>query len=219
MVHHAKTTLLVPLALVTATVLATPRPALAQEGLAPPVAAAPSPTPGDGERDEVLHMRFSGKRLVVEMLTGALVGSLVAYGTFDALCEEGSDCFGAAFGAYAANTLVTPLAVWGTGHWMGGGGSLTWTYMGGLLPLAAFSAGPSSPDETYADTLQRTKVQLAVATFLLPVTTALLFEVSSQVHYARWMQLHGMANANLSMAPVFGRSGVEGLTLGTSFQF
>src|ERR1700733_4030101 len=83
------------------------------------------------------HARFSGKRLLVEILGGELVGGLATALTFRGLCD-GTDCFGSAMLAFGADVAVTPLAVWGIGKAMGGDGGLGYAYLGGSIALSPF---------------------------------------------------------------------------------
>ncbi|MCE9573733.1 MAG: hypothetical protein K8W52_11310 [Deltaproteobacteria bacterium] len=173
---------------------------------APAPAVPPPASTEDAARME--RARFSGKRMVVEILAGAAVGSLAAYATYKSLCD-GEDCLGAGLAGAGMNFAITPLAVWGVGRWMGGQGSLGWTYLGASAALAPFSA-PGPVDETPADTLQRVNIELAVSTLLLPVTSAAFFELSSHVRYARWRAAARAGDVTFGIAPSYGRRGVDG---------
>jgi len=127
--------------------------------------------------------RFSGKRFVVEILGGELVGSLVTGVTFNALCN-GRDCLGSAITAFGANVAVTPLAVWGIGQAMGGDGSLGYTYLGGSTALAAFSV-PGPVDESPSDALSRITVEAWVSSIMLAPCSAALYELTSHVKWSR----------------------------------
>lgn len=190
--------------------------ALADE--APPAAVAPAPAaaePGrNADADRMHRARFSGKRLLVEIVAGALVGSVVSYLTFEATCSDGDDCFGAAFLAFGANVAVTPIAVWGVGNLMDGQGSLGWTYLGASVALAPFSAtGPV--DETPAEALQRIKIELIVATIALPITSALLYELSSGLKFVRWRQ----RETAVGVTPIAGSGGIDGVMGAFSTRF
>ncbi len=126
---------------------------------------------------------FSGKRLVVEILAGELVGGLATALTFRGLCD-GTDCFGSAMVAFGANVAITPLAIWGAGNAMGGEGSLGYSYLGASLALTPFSI-TGSPDETPADALSRIEVEVAISSILLAPCSAILYEATSQVSWAR----------------------------------
>ncbi|HWU90315.1 MAG TPA: hypothetical protein VN253_23785 [Kofleriaceae bacterium] len=177
-------------------------PAADQQGRerAPAVEASPEmplpPTPT--HRD---HGRFSGKRLVVEALAGAVVGSLVGIGVYKA---AGGDSIGAAFAGLGSEIALTPVIVWGTGKAMGGRGTLGSAYLGGL---AAF-AGPSA-------TPQEAAISLAVGMALMPVTSAVIYEVSSHVRSKRFEAVA----SGVSIAPVAGPHGVSGVSAGLSFGF
>ena len=184
------------------------RDAFADDDEAPAAAVAPAAAeaPPSAEADRMHRARFSGKRLLVEIVAGALVGSVVSYLTFEATCSDGDDCFGAAFLAFGANVAITPIAVWGVGNLMDGQGSLGWTYLGASVALAPFSAtGPV--DETPAEALQRIKIELVVATIALPITSALLYELSSGLKFMRWRQ----REAAIGVTPIAGSGGIDGI--------
>jgi hypothetical protein len=185
---------------------------------APDAPVAPVVIPDPAEHERMTRARFSGTRLAVEILAGALIGSLAAYGTYESLCD-GEDCLGASLAGYGVNFAITPLAVWGVGRAMGGDGGLGWTYLGGSVAAAPFSA-PGSPDETPAETIQRVDLEFAISTVLLPVTSALMFELSSQLHYAQWSQAVERGDASLTLAPLRDRhGGLDGATAQLSLRF
>lgn len=161
-------------------------PALADDPLPPP----PPTTTND-------RARFSGKRLAVEMLAGAAVGGLVGYGVFEA---TGGDDIGSALMGLGANIAVTPIVVWGTGRAMGGDGSLGWTYVGGLV---AFS-GPSATPEQAA-------LSLALGSVFLPITSSIMYEVSSHARWSRRVAATAM--------PVVDGNGLAGVRVGVGFGF
>ncbi|HEY0251841.1 MAG TPA: hypothetical protein VGC41_09960 [Kofleriaceae bacterium] len=148
-----------------------------------PTIAAAQPLE-DRERDRA---KFSGKRLTVEIIGGELTGILSTALTFNALCN-GTDCLGSALSAYAVDFAITPLAVWGIGSAMGGQGSLGYSYLGGSLALTAFSV-TGSPDETPSDTLSRVSIEAYVAAILLAPCSSLMYELTSQVTWAREHQV------------------------------
>lgn len=160
--------------------------------------------------------RFSGKRFLLSSLAGAVVGSLVAYGTFSALCDDDSDCFGAALASVGANFAITPLSVWGAGNALGGDGHLAWTYLGGTAAFAGLSV-PGSPDESYASSMMRFKIAIAIGVIALPFTSSLLYEVSSNTSFVRWRERNHVRALGLSPMP--GRSGVDGIYASISFGF
>jgi hypothetical protein len=172
---------------------ATPPPATPE--LAPaPVPAQPSvdrPTPPRATRGA-----FSGKRLVVEMLAGGVAGGLAGYAVFSGL---GGDSFGAAMAGLGANIAVTPLVVYGTGRAMGGEGGLGSAYLGGLI---AFSGPSATPDQA--------AVSFAIGMTLMPITSALMYEVSSHI---RSRTAQTMVRG-LSVTP-----GAGGARVGLGFQF
>ncbi|MEJ7601257.1 MAG: hypothetical protein WKG01_25355 [Kofleriaceae bacterium] len=144
---------------------------------------------------------FSGGRLVVEMLASAVVGSLVGYGVYSAV---GGDGIGPVLAGLGAEIVVAPLVVYGAGRAMGGQGTLGMAYLGGLI---AFS-GPSA-------TPQEASISFAVGMALMPVTSAVIYEVSSHVRSKR---AAAVARA-VSLAPVGDRSGVTGVRASVSVAF
>jgi hypothetical protein len=199
---------------VSATAAPVPQPAVADVAdtqPAPMLAPSEQPLPpAPPPRDDTMEAaRFSGKRFVVEILAGAVVGSAVAYGTYESLCDGRGDCLGAGLAGFGMNFAVTPLAVYGVGRWMGGQGSLGWTYVGGLTALSAFSA-PGSPDETPDQTISRINIEFAISTLLLPVTSAAFYELSSHVRYTRWHQQARLGTMSAGIAPLYAPHGVDG---------
>lgn len=182
----------------------------------PPYAAVASAPSKVDERME--RARFSGRRFVVELLAGAAVGSLAAYATFESMCDGRGDCLGAALAGTAVNFAVTPLAVWGVGRWSGGQGTLGWTYLGGVAPLGAFGA-TGQPNESPTEALSRVKLELAISTLLLPVSSALCFELSSHMGYTRWRTAAQAGNLSLGIAPTYNRHGVDGAMGQLSLRF
>lgn len=161
---------------------------------APPIADAPAP-------QSSTRGNFSGGRLVVEMLAGAVVGSLVGYGVYSAV---GGDGIGPVLAGLGAEIVVAPLVVYGTGRAMGGQGTLGMTYLGGLI---AFSGPSASPEEAV--------VSLAVGMVLMPVTSALMFEVSSHMRSKRAAAVVRAA----SLTPVGDSGGVTGLRASVGVAF
>lgn len=159
-------------------------------------AQLPSPQPVRRDRG-----RFSGKRLVVEMLAGAVAGSLVGVATYKAV---GGDGVGAVFAGLGAQIAVTPLVAWGTGRAMGGRGTLGFTYVGGLVAFA----GPSATTEQAA-------VSFAVGMILMPVFSAFAFELSSNMRSKRFETVAG----GLSISPIADRRGISGVQAGLAFGF
>jgi hypothetical protein len=128
----------------------------------PPAAVAHAPA-GRG--------KASGVRFVVNMLGSGLVGGAAAYGTMAAACGGGELCLGGSVGGALVNIGVTPLAAWGLGRAMGGRGDLGMTYVGGLLPFTA----------TAPIAVESPGAALGVSLVLMPVTSALTFELSSHM--------------------------------------
>jgi len=173
--------------------------------IAPPASAdAPSDGPASTNTpssSRANRARFSGKRLIVEALAGAVVGSLVGYGTYSAAGGEG---IGATMAGLGAEIAVAPLVVWGTGRAMGGQGTVGSAYLGGLV---AFS-GPAA-------TADQAAVSFALGMALMPITSALMFEISSQVRSKRFETIA----SGLSIVPVADGGGLTGVRAGLSFGF
>lgn len=157
---------------------------------------APAPAPVDDDRAQ-----FSGKRLAAEIAGGEVVSMLVSYAAYSGLCD-GHDCLGSAIAAFGIDFAVTPLAIWGGGRAMGGHGTLGMTYLGASTALAAFSV-PGQPDETPADTLQRVGIEMTISALLMPATSALMYELSSQM----WFRKN---HVNVAVTPTFARAAANG---------
>jgi hypothetical protein len=194
-----------------------PTPAPASGVMTAPAAAAANPHHSPPAGEPMQAARFSGKRLVIEMLAGAAVGSIAAYATFEVLCS-GTDCFGASLAGAAVNFAITPLAVWGTGRWAGGQGTVGMTYLGGSVAFAAFSV-PGQPNEAPSDTLNRVKIELAISTLVLPVTSAAFFELSSHLGYERWRSAAAAGNLAFGVVPTYDRHGMAGAMGQLSLRF
>ncbi|HLL22297.1 MAG TPA: hypothetical protein VK427_09210 [Kofleriaceae bacterium] len=156
-------------ALLASTLLALSLPAFAQPVANPPVPHAP------GHRHRA---SFSGKRLALEILAGGAAQTLVAYGTYKSTCGD-EPCLGGALGGWFAGFAVTPLVVWGVGSLTGGEGKLAHAYYGALPALAPFSA-----------TEAPIGLQFALSSVFLPITSAIMYEVSSHVASQRWASEH-----------------------------
>jgi hypothetical protein len=174
-----------------------PTEAPAPEPIAAPLQEAPKMAPSAKSK----RARFSGGRLVVEMLAGGLVGGLTGYAAYSAV---GGDDIGSVLAGLGANIAVTPLVVYGTGRAMGGQGTLGMSYLGGLI---AFSGPSATPDQA--------AVSFAVGMTLMPVTSALMFELSSHIRSKRFETVA----RGISVAPVIGGSGLAGAKVGLGFAF
>jgi hypothetical protein len=162
----------------------------------------------DSERDdrapEMHRARFSGGRLLVEILAGELVGAAAAYGTYTSVCGD-EPCLGGALGGWVVDFAVTPAAIWGAGTLMGGRGRIGHAYYGALPALAPFSV-TSAP----------VGLQFSLSAFFLPITSALMYELSSNITSTKWTQEHA---PNLTLRPLYKDEHVAG-ALGTlSLQF
>lgn len=171
--------------------------------------AQPMPAPVNVD-DGTADAHFSGKRLAAEIGGGELVSLLVSFVTYNGLCN-GRDCLGSAITAYGVDFAVTPLAIWAGGRALGGHGTLGMTYLGASTSLAAFSV-PGQPDETPADALSRVNMEMTISALLMPVTSALLFEVSSQ----SWFQSH---HVTLAVNPALERGHASGAIGGVTVGF
>lgn len=146
---------------------------------------------------EMKRASFSGGRFVVELLAGGLVGSLAAYGTYVGICGD-DPCLGGALTGWLANFAVTPAAVWGVGTAMGGRGRLAHAYYGAVPALAPFSA-PNAP----------IGLQFGLSAVFLPITSALMYEISSHIASQQWAREHAPA---VTMRPLDG-GGIASLGL------
>jgi hypothetical protein len=167
---------------------------------------APDPV----EARDMDRARFSGKRLVLEILAGEAAGLLTTF----LLCND-SSCPGDGWIAFGADFAVTPLAVWGVGTALGGRGSLGYAYLGASPALTPLSM-PGSPDESPADTLSRIRTEAMVSALLLPVCSAVLYEATSHFASVRWRTEHA---PQLTVRPVIGHDGVTGGVGALSLRF
>jgi hypothetical protein len=166
-------------------------------GVMPMPAAAPAPAPvPEGAR----RGHFSAGRMVVEMLAGGVLGSLLGYEVYNA--AGGS--VGGVLAGLGTEIAVEPLIVYGTGRAMGGIGTVGSAYLGGML---AFSGPAATPGEA--------EVSFAIGMALMPVTSALAFELSSHTHSKALEQ----AASGLTVTPVVGTNGVSGVKAGVGFSF
>lgn len=173
-------------------------PASTEAPLAPPTAgpgdalSPPPPAPRVGRG------RFSGGRFVVEMLGSAALGTLAGYGLFRA---TGGDGAGPAALGLTTEIAVTPLVVYGIGRGMGGGGSLGSTYYGALIGLAAPGTSAAATDNW--------NVTMAIGLTLMPVTSALFYELSSNAR---------TRNASIAIVPTVDPQGRTGVYAGLAFE-
>lgn len=167
---------------------------------ATPMPAAMPPPVDPEEQARWERARFSGGRWVVEMLAGAALGTLAAYGVYTAAGEG----VGGAFAGIATGFVVTPLVEWGVGRAMGGQGSLTSSYLGGLIGFSG--AAPATQGGEI--------LVLAIAQVLCPITSGLFFEFSSNARARTWQMQHGLT---LTVAPL-GRGG-DGAAVGAALRW
>jgi hypothetical protein len=150
--------------------------------------------------------KFSAGRFFLESLGSAVVGSLAAYGTFKAACGD-QPCLGGGLEALGVNVVVTPITVWGLGMASGGDGGLGWAFLGGLVAFSGYTAGTTDPT-----------LPLVIGVVLMPFTSALLYEVSSNTNARRLLGPQGSFAPTLS--PLYGPSnGVVGATGGVQGRF
>lgn len=169
--------------------LAEPPAAPSDDGA--PLAEVPLPPPVDAkEAAKWERATFSGGRWVVEMLAGATVGTLSAVLMYNA---AGGDIGGAAAGI-VTSFAVTPLVEYGVGRAMGGRGSLSWTYVGGLIGFSG-SAPAAQADPVLV---------IAIAEVLCPITSGLAFELTSHGAARRWQAEHGLG---VAVTPLASRDG------------
>jgi hypothetical protein len=180
--------------------------ARADEMPPPPPITAPVAAPIRADRDQVVKMqsaKFSGGRLVVEILAGALVGSLAAVATYNA---AGGD-IGGAIAALGVNVVSTPLIEWGVGRAMGGQGTLGSAYYGGIV---GFGSGGSV-------SAQSPGAALVVGEIMMPITSALFFEISSNNKARQWELTHHFAATIKPVATPHGD--IAGATLTAGWRF
>jgi hypothetical protein len=146
---------------------------------------------------------FSGKRFIVNALAGTVIGGAAGYGVYRA---AGGDSLGAAFAGLGANVVVTPLAVYGIGRAMDGEGTVGSAYYGALTGLSA--------PGTYAAQGDQYMVCLAIGVAIMPITSALFYEASSNLRSRTAATVVG----GLSVAPVVTDRGV-GARAGLAFRF
>lgn len=140
--------------------------------------------------------QFSGTRFLVEWLASAAIGSAAAYGAFRV---AGGDVGGAIAGL-VANVAITPLVVYGVGGAMHGEGTVSSAYYGELIGLTA---------PTTAATGGNAILTLAIGLAFMPITSALVYEFSSNVHSA----------AHVAITPVVDHGAVTGASAGLAFRF
>jgi hypothetical protein len=205
-----------PVAVVTAVPAPQPPVALpaAPGAPVPPGAGLLQPSPpvqlGVGAPNDQVgaarRAKFSVGRFFLESLGSALVGSLAAYGTYKATCSQ-APCLGATFEALGANIVVTPITVWGLGQATGGDGGLGWAFLGGLIAFSGYGAGTTDPT-----------LPLVVGVVLMPFTSALLYEVSSNINAHKVLGPTGALVP--TFAPLLGPSNVvTGGSAGLSGRF
>jgi hypothetical protein len=158
--------------------------------LAPSLVAASAATDVVDRRAAARRAKFSVGRFFLESLGSAVVGSLAAYGTFKAACGD-QPCLGGSLESLGVNVVVTPLTVWGLGEATGGDGGLGWAFVGGLAAFSGYTTGTTDPT-----------LPLVIGVVLMPFTSALLYEVSSNANAQRVLGPNALVFPSLS--PVVG---------------
>ena len=172
------------------------------------VALAPAPSPTlkpwagrvDFSREDAERATFSGGRLVVEILSSAVVGSAAAYGTLRLSCGD-KICLGGALAGLGANILATPLTTLGIGRLMGGRGTFSAAFYGALAGMAVGS--------TVSGTNPTLGLALGVA--LMPLTAPLCFEISSNFRAREMKATVGLTSLVPVVVPLANREGVFGV--------
>ncbi|HEY3817641.1 MAG TPA: hypothetical protein VGL81_10740 [Polyangiaceae bacterium] len=183
-----------------------PPPLRPPSSFATPVAAMTPAVDGGEGFAAARRAKFSAGRFFLESLGSAVVGSLAAYGTFKAACGD-QPCLGGGLEALGVNVVVTPITVWGLGMASGGDGGLGWAFLGGLVAFSGYTAGTTDPT-----------LPLVIGVVLMPFTSALLYEVSSNTNARRLLGPQGSFAPTLS--PLYGPSnGVVGATGGVQGRF
>jgi len=146
--------------------------------------------------------RFSGGRLALEAVVGAVAGGAAAYGAYTLLCSD-ELCVGGFLAGSAANILVASAGVTLVGRSMGGRAGYGSALLGAILP---FSATAPIATTNYA-------AAYTVAMVLMPLGSALLYELRSN-------QASLAPAVNVSTAPIVNSKGqVAGTSLALSGQF
>ncbi len=178
----------------------------------PPGVTVSQPIPDPVEVTKMKRAGFSGKRLVAEILASAVVGAAAAHLVYSSTCGPGEDCAQEFFLAAGAQFAATPLAAWGVGTAFGGKGRLWHTYALGAAPVAVaplLMEHPENPPGQTTTFRQITEMYLITA-LILPVTSAVIYELSSWGQSQQWFARHA-PGLDVSLAPVYdnGRVGLQ----------
>lgn len=176
-----------------------------------PLAQPAAPAPQAGTSDQVADSgRFSVKRMVVE----ALAGEATSIALTLAMCN-GSSCTWDGWAPFLASFAISPIAVYGTGHAMGGRGSMFGAYAGATAALAPLTI-PTDPMAPPDQVLSQIQTEATISAVLLPLCSALTYEVTSHVASVAWQREHQPA---LAVQPLYSRGQVQGGAGTFSFRF
>jgi hypothetical protein len=136
---------------------------------APPDYAATGPAATlDFSAADAERATFSGGRMTVEILSGAVGSGLASYGTLKAICGK-EICLGGAIAALGVSIIAAPTITYGVGRLMGGRGTYLSTILG--AGFAFMLSAPFSAANPTAGT--------AIGLLLIPITAPLMYEINS----------------------------------------
>jgi hypothetical protein len=179
-----------------------PQP-VAPMGTQAPLPEAPPPAPAAPGADltrttsvnftaaDAESARFSGGRLVLEMLVSAGAGVLLGYGIERGVCGS-TACFGGALLSDVAIAVAVPPIAYGVGALGGGRGSLSSAYWGALLP-GSITAGLEAKDPG---------IGLVLDAALSPILAPLFYEASSGSRAAQMRKELGVTAVAPFVAPL-----------------
>ena len=163
------------------------------------VSAVP-PEPVDAE--DRSGARFSGGRLIAEIIGGVLVGG----GLGVAVYEGAGEGVAGVFAGSMVSIAVAPLVEYGVGRLLGGRGSLKMTYIGGFLAF-----GISTPTAPGGEVLV-----FVVGEALLPIMSGLFFELNSNTQAQQFQRAHAVT---VGLMPRVDRGAVDGAMLGAALRW
>lgn len=161
-----------------------------------------SPRTGESRTNAGSRAEFSGKRMLVEMVLGGVVGSLAGAAVYEA--AGGDSSVESVLTALGAQMVVTPAVVWSTGRVMGGQGTLRSSYLGGL---AAFAGPAATPEQV--------EVSFTIGMIIMPITSALFYEISSHISSQRLRRI----TPAVSLSPRVVPDKISGLDVVVFFNF
>jgi hypothetical protein len=188
----------------------------------PALIPPPSPDPRLAQADAVAERaKFSGARLVVEVLAGATVGGLAAYSMYAGLCNPNDNCVLAAWGGAATELVVTPLVVSSVGGWMGGQGSFWASFLLSVPALIPMTI-PNAPDADFAQMSSHARTGLIIMTSLTPLFSAAGYELMSHIRARQTLRTNEWqrsAPVTVGFVPLQGPGGLTGGLSSFSFRF